>query len=154
MTSDPDSKTFGEILKAQGLAGGLACLNDGVPLRFTAVYRYAGLILKNVCLHDALGHSRPHFLSAMPLDKSLAQFVEPGAPFRTDDAASDPRLAGHVYDGRSFSYHGTALLAPAGHRWGVLCHFDFVSQPLADDDFEFLESVAPIVASFAVDPHA
>ena len=153
MTSARVLNTFSELLKTQGLPAGLASLNDGVPLRYTAVYRYAGLILKNVCLHDALGKRQPPFLSAMPLNKSLAQFIEPGTPFRTDDSSKDPRLVGHAYEGIRFSYHGTALVAPSGHPWGVLCHFDFAPVPLSDNAFELLESVAPIVASFAVDPH-
>ncbi|MDM0073169.1 hypothetical protein QTH90_02170 [Variovorax sp. J2P1-59] len=153
MASAQVLNTFSEILKTEGLAGGLAFLNEPVPHRYTAVYRYAGLILKNVYLHDALGKRRPPFLSAMPLNKSLAQWIQPGTPFRTDDSSKDPRLAGHAYDGILFSYHGTALVAPSGHLWGVLCHFDFAPASLPDRDFELLEAVAPIVASFAVDPH-
>lgn len=145
---------FAQVLKTQGLAAGLGVLNDAVPLRHTAVYRFAGLVLKNVSFHDALGHRCPPFLSAVPLDKSLAQFIAPGKPFRTDDSSKDPRLAGHAYDGILFSYHGTALVAPSGHLWGVLCHFDFEPIALPDADFELLESVAPLVAAFAVDPHA
>ncbi|MDM0108986.1 hypothetical protein QTH97_28865 [Variovorax sp. J22R24] len=153
MASVPPLDAFSRTLETKGLAGGLAFLNDGVPHRFTGVYRYAGLILKNVGLHDALGKRLPPFLTAVPLNKSLAQFVQPGAPFRTDDSSKDPRLAGHAYDGILFSYHGTALVAPSGHSWGVVCHFDFAPVALSDPDFEFLEAAAPIVAAFAVDPH-
>jgi GAF domain-containing protein len=150
----PTRDAFAQVLKTQGLAGGLAFLNHGVPHRFTAVYRFAGLILKNVWLHDALGERRPVYLSALPLNKSLAQFIQLGVPFRTDDSSKDARLQGHAYDGILFSYHGTGLVTPTGHLWGTLCHFDFAPLPLPDADFEFLESVAPIVAAFAVDPHA
>ena len=153
MTSTPVADAFSRILETRGLAGGLAFLNDRVPHRYTAVYRYAGLILKNVCLHDAQGKRLPPFLSALPLNKSLAQFVRPGSPFRTDDSTKDPRLTGHAYDGSLFSYHGTALVAPGGNCWGVLCHFDFTPVPLSDPDFEFLEAVAPMVADLAVEPH-
>ena len=156
MASTQVLDTFSQILKTQGLAGALSYLNEGVPHRYTAVYRFAGLVLKNVCLHDALGKRQPAFLSAMPLDKSLARRIKPGTPFRTDDSSRDPRLAGHAYERTLFtvfSYHGTALVAPSGHLWGVLCHFDLAPVPLSDDAFELLESVAPIVAAFAVDPH-
>lgn len=153
MTSDQVLDTFSQILKTKGLPGGLASLNEGVPHRYTGVYRFAGFILKNVYLHDALGKRRPAYLSAMPLDKSLAQFIQPGTPFRTDDSSKDPRLAGHAYERMVFSYHGTALVAPSGHLWGVLCHFDLTPLSLPDDAFELLEAVAPIVAAFAIDPH-
>ncbi|RZL95059.1 MAG: hypothetical protein EOP82_03500 [Variovorax sp.] len=153
MTSVRILNTFSQILKTQGLSGGLAFLNDGVPHRYTAINRYAGLIMKSVCLHDALGKRRPPFLTAIPLDQSLAQFIKPGIPFRTDDSSKDPRIVGRAYEGFLISYHGTALVAPSGHLWGVLCHFDFTPVPLSDRDFELLESVAPVVAAFAVDPH-
>jgi GAF domain-containing protein len=153
MTSAQALKAFSRTLNTQGLAAGLAFLNDLVPLRFTAVYRYAGLILKNVALHDALGKSIPPYLSAMPLDKSLAQFIRPGVPFRTDNSSRDPRLFGHAFEEILFSYHGTALVAPNGQLWGALCLFDPTPIPLSDADFELLEAMAPIVAAFAVDPH-
>lgn len=153
MTSDRVLKTFSHTLKTRGLAAGLALLNDSVPLRYTAVYRYAGLILKNVCLHDALGKSMPPYLSAMPLDKSLAQFIRPGTPFRTNDSSRDPRLFGHAYEEILFSYHGTALVAPSGRLWGAICHFDPTPLALSDADFAALEAIAPVVAAFAVDPH-
>ncbi|MEJ8826140.1 hypothetical protein WKW80_29630 [Variovorax humicola] len=153
MASQQVVNTFSQILKAQGLAGALAFLNDGVPLRYTAVHRYAGLLVKSVVFHDALGKRRPPFMSAMPLDKSFAKFIKPGTPFRTDDSSKDPRLTARPYEHIIVSYHGTALVTPAGHSWGVLCHFDFAPVPLSDSAFEVLESVAPIVASFAIDPH-
>ena len=151
--SSPFLHGFSQILKTQGLAGGLAVLNDGVPHRYTAVSRYTGFIARKVCLHDAQGKESPTFLSAMPRDRSLAQFIDAGVSFRTDDSSKDPRLSGYAYEDTLFSYHGTALLAPDGRLWGVLCHFDFAPLPLADEAFELLRSVAPIVASFAMDPH-
>jgi len=153
MTSNQVVNTFSHILKAQGLAGALAFLNGTVPLRYTAVHRYAGLLVKSVGFHDATGESRPPFLSAMPLDKSFAQYIKPGTPFRTDDSSKDPRLVARVHERVIFSYHGTALVTPTGHSWGVLCHFDFAPIPLSDSAFQVLESVAPIVAAFAIDPH-
>jgi hypothetical protein len=145
--------TLSQILMVRGLPGGLAFLNEMVPHRFTAVYRFAGVIVKNVCLHDALGKRRPHFLSAMPRDKSLAQFVSPGTPFRTDNSRDDPRLDGHAYEHLLFSYHGTALCDRTGALWGVLCHFDLTAMTLTDEAFELLGAVAPVVADFAIDPH-
>lgn len=153
MTTERVGDTLSDILREEGLPGGLSFLNAQVPHRFTAVYRFAGLIVKNVCLHDALGRKRPSFLSAMPRSKSLAQFVAPGVPFRTNDSSRDPRLEGHAYEEILFSYHGTALVAPNARLWGVLCHFDLAPLPLSDPVFQALEAAAPIVAAFAVDPY-
>ena len=153
MDSTQVKSLVSQILREQGLPGALAFLNDAVPLRYTAVHRYAGRLVKSVCFHDALGKRRPSFLSVLPLDRSLAQFVKPGSPFRTDDSSKDPRLLGHAYEHVIFSYHGTALVSPSGQPWGVLCHFDLQAGSVSDRAFEDLETVAPIVASFAIDPH-
>jgi len=153
MSNEQVLEAFSQILDQEGLEQALAFLNASVPLRYTAVNRYAGLLMKSVGFHDALGEGRPSFLSAIPLDKSLAQFIKPGTPFRTDDSSKDERLVAPIFERFIFSYHGTALVTPAGHSWGVICHYDFAPIALSDDAFEILELVAPIVASFAVDPH-
>ena len=93
MSNEQVLEAFSQILDQEGLEQALAFLNASVPLRYTAVNRYAGLLMKSVGFHDALGEGRPSFLSAIPLDKSLAQFVKPGTPFRTNDSSKDERLS-------------------------------------------------------------
>lgn len=153
MSNELVLEAFSEILQREGLDRALAFLNGSVPLRYTAVNRYAGLLMKSVGFYDALGEGRPLFLSAIPMEKSLAQFIKPGMPFRTDDSSKDERLVAPIFERFIFSYHGTALVTPAGQLWGVICHYDFAPIALPDDAFEVLELVAPVVAAFAVDPH-
>ena len=51
------------VLATSGPAAALAYLNEGVPHRFSAIYRFAGPILHNVFLHDKAGRMRPDFLA-------------------------------------------------------------------------------------------
>src|SRR3954464_8198670 len=87
------------VLAQSGPAAALAYLNEGVPHRFTAIYRFAGPLLHNVLLHDKAGRMRPDFLSVVPFTRSFCQFVVKGSAFRTDNSIADARLVGHALRG-------------------------------------------------------
>jgi GAF domain-containing protein len=144
-------ETFSVILHAEGAAAALAYLNEGVPHQYSAVYRFAGPMLRNVLLHDKAGKMRPEYLAAVPFDKSFCQFVLRDRVFRTDDSAADPRLEGHPYQGVVVSYHSVPLVSDAGELWGTLSHFDMTSLPLSDDEFELLQGAARLLPSFLIE---
>jgi GAF domain-containing protein len=143
-----DLETFSAVLHGEGPAAALAYLNEGVPHRYSAVYRFAGPMLRNVLLHDKAGEMRPEYLAAVPFDKSFCQFVLRDSSFRTDDSAADPRLEGHPYQGVVVSYHSVPLVSNVGELWGTLSHFDMAPLPLSDDEFELLQSAARLLPSF------
>ena len=151
MSLSRDLETFSAILRAEGPDAALAYLNEGVPHRFSAVYRFAGPLLRNVLFHDKAGEMRPEFLAAVPFDASFCQFVLRDGVFRTDDSAADARLKGHPYQGVVVSYHSVPLMNHSGEPWGTLSHFDLASQPLSDDEFELLKSAAKLLPSFLVE---
>ena len=122
-------ETLSAILHAEGPAAALAYLNEGVPHRYSAVYRFAGPMLRNVLLHDKAGEMRPEYLAAVPFDKSFCQFVLRDSSFRTDDSAADPRLEGHPYQGVVVSYHSVPLVRNAGELGGTLRHFGMAPLP-------------------------
>ena len=68
-------EAFSETLQARGTEAAIAYLNDGVPHRYTAVYRLDGQILRNVILHDKAGEMRPEFLMSVAMADSFCQFV-------------------------------------------------------------------------------
>lgn len=144
-------KTFSAVLHDSGLATALAYLNEGVPHRYSSVYRFAGPMLRNVLLHDKAGKMRPEYLAAVPFDQSFCQFVHRDSSFRTDDSSADPRLEGHPYQGVVVSYHSVPLLNNAGELWGTLSHFDMTSLPLSDDEFQLLQGAAKLLPSFLVE---
>ncbi|MDM0103298.1 guanylate cyclase [Variovorax sp. J22R24] len=139
------------VLAAEGPPAALAYLNDGVPHRFTAVYRFAGPILHNVFLHDKAGRMRPDFLAVVPFSRSFCQFVVKDRSFRTDNSVADPRLFGHALRGIVISYHSVPVLDHAsGELWGTLSHFDMRHLTLPDEEFELLQGAASLLPRYLV----
>lgn len=138
-------------LAESGAAAAVAYLNEGVPHRFSAVYRFAGPFLHNVILHDKAGRMRPDFLAVVPFSRSFCQFVARDGAFRTDNSVADPRLFGHALRGIVISYHSVPVLDDAsGELWGTLSHFDMRSLPLPDGEFELLRGAAALMPPYLV----
>jgi GAF domain-containing protein len=151
MKSARTLKKFASVVHIDGPAAGLAYLNEGVPHRFSAVYRFAGEMLENVLLHDKLGEMRPDYLAVVPFEQSFCQFVLREGVFRTDDTAADRRLDGHPYQGVVLSYHSVPVADSALGLWGTLCHFDLAAHPLPDSEFELLQGAARLLPASLVD---
>jgi GAF domain-containing protein len=132
---------FTQILLVDGPSAALLYLNDGVPHRYSAVYRIEEATLINVALHDKAGEMRPEFLAEVPFDVSFCQFVIRDGLFRTDDSATDHRLDGHPYQGVMLSYHGVPIIWQ-GEVWGTVCHFDIEARPLPAEEFDLLQAAA------------
>jgi len=58
MQTTRDFNRLSVVLKSKGSAAALAYLNDGVPYRFSGVYRIEGDNLRNVLLFDKLHQVR------------------------------------------------------------------------------------------------
>ena len=133
-------------LSEGGPDGLLEYLNNGVPHRYTAVYRFDGDLLRNVLLRDKLDQIRPDFLLAVPFKHSFCQFVLRDQVFRTEDSRQDRRLDGNPYQGVVISYHSVPLmLQDEGTMWGTLSHFDMHSVPLPDEEVALLQGAAGLL---------
>ncbi|SCK17704.1 GAF domain-containing protein [Variovorax sp. HW608] len=146
--SERNLETFSALLASEGPEAALQYLNSGVPHRYTAIYRFEGDLLRNVLLHDKRRQMRPEFLIAVPFKQSFCQFVRRDQVFRTNDSASDERLAGHPYRGVVVSYHSVPVLNDEGALWGTMSHFDMRSHPVADSEFELLQQAAKALSSY------
>ena len=135
-------------LKAQGAAAALAYLNEGVPHRFSGVYRIEGDKLRNVLLVDKMKQVRPAFLEVVPMDASFCQFVVRDGLFRTDNSAADARLDGHPYQGVVISYHAVPLVDPDRALIGTLSHFDLIERSIEDSEFELLYQAGHLLSDF------
>ena len=125
-----------------GLQSGLAFLNDRVPHRFTAIYRQDGAVLRSVAMVDK-GRSADAFsLQEVPVDRSFCQFVLKDGLFMTTQSSVDCRLKGHPYCGVVECYVGATIPCDKRGIYGTLCHFDFKSHELGDEEFLLLERVA------------
>jgi hypothetical protein len=146
MTIPRDLRSLSCILSAEGPASALAYLNADVPHRYSAIYRLAGSMLKNVLLHDKEARVRAEYLTALPLEQSFCQFIGRDGSFRTDEAAADARLRGRSYPTIVASFHGLGLMTATGQLWGTLSHFDTVPLRLPDEEFKLLKGSARLFA--------
>ncbi|RYH20995.1 MAG: hypothetical protein EON54_25900 [Alcaligenaceae bacterium] len=118
------NRTYDQMTQAlsdQGLTAALAVLNSRVPQRFSAVYRLAGGNLINVAFIDKLAEPLPDHLMSVP-DLAVHEFHSPKAT--------------------SNLCFAVPLVSIEGKRVGTICHFDTVSKPLPDEDFELLHLAA------------
>lgn len=143
-----DFHTLAAVLKSKGAGAALAYLNEGVPHRFSGVYRIDGGNLRNVLLVDKLGQMRPAFLEVVPMDASFCQFVVRDGLFRTNNSATDARLDGHPYQGVVVSYHAVPLVDPDRALVGTLSHFDLIERSIDDSEFELLYQAGHLFSDF------
>jgi GAF domain-containing protein len=143
-----DVTAFSSVLKSRGAGAALAYLNEGVPHRFSGVYRIDEGNLRNVLLVDKQGQMRPAFLEVVPMDTSFCQFVVRDGLFRTNNSATDARLDGHPYQGVVVSYHAVPLVDPDRALVGTLSHFDLIERSIKDSEFELLYQAGHLLSDF------
>jgi GAF domain-containing protein len=143
-----DVTALSSVLKSRGAGAALAYLNEGVPHRFSGVYRIDGSNLRNVLLVDKQGQMRPAFLEVVPMDASFCQFVVRDGIFRTNNSAVDTRLDGHPYQGVLVSYHAVPLVDPDRALVGTLSHFDLIERSIKDSEFELLYQAGHLLSDF------
>ncbi|WP_426390807.1 guanylate cyclase [Variovorax sp. R-27] len=148
MSQSRDFNAFAAVLKARGARAALAYLNDGVPHRFSGVYRIDGDNLRNVLLVDKRGEIRPAFLEVVPMDASFCQFVVRDGLFRTNNSATDARLDGLPYQGVVVSYHAVPLVDSDRVLVGTLSHFDLIERSIDDSEFELLYQAGHLLSDF------
>jgi hypothetical protein len=135
-------------LDRSGLHAGLAFLNQRVAHRFTGVYRLRGGVLHNIGLFDKQGEVASEALLAVPLTDSFCQFVLRDGLFAAGNTATDPMLDGHPYQGVVGSYVGLPLTRTGDDLQGTLCHFDFATQDVPDDELAFLRRAALLLPRY------
>ena len=128
--------------EASGLTGGLQLLNDRVPHRFSAVYRVAHGVMRNVALVDKERSLDTFALEAVPLTDSFCQFALKDGFFITNQSGSDARLVDHPYSGKVGCYVGVPLSVADQKLYGTICHFDFTPQRIDQEEFFLLQHVA------------
>ncbi|CAA2109678.1 GAF domain-containing protein [Variovorax paradoxus] len=148
MQTTRDFSRLSAVLKSKGSAAALAYLNDGVPHRFSGVYRIEGDNLRNVLLFDKLHQVRPAFLEVVPMDASFCQFVVRDGLFRTNNSSTDTRLAGHPSQGIVVSYHAVPVIDSDRALLGTLSHFDLIERSIDDAEFELLYQAGRLMADF------
>lgn len=138
---------FEAVLQKQGLEAGLAFLNGRVPHRYTSVYRLEHDFLRRLVYVDKSG-SADLALAEVPFKDSFCEVaIEEGALVVTD-SASDARVQRLPNPAELASYVGLPLADAPGGLFGSFCHYDVCSQPLSDEEFEFLEDAAKVLHAY------
>lgn len=143
---DELARRFELLLEREGMHGALAFLNARTRHRFTGVYRFDPPMLRNVCLFDRENPTL-RLGGDSPMRETYCSLVgEVNAPFLTNDAAADARLAEHPARASVIAYCGVPLRGEGGLCFGTLCHFDLRPRLAPLGELPLLERVAPIVA--------
>jgi len=137
-----------DILEREGVRAALAYINSLSSQRFTALYRFGGKTLHNVCFYD---RENPAVTTCedIPVTASYCAFVrDTGSQFATFDAPEDERLRGHPKQATVRSYCGVPLLDAEGRMFGTVCHFDFAPGIIHPVDVEILECMAGLMRNY------
>ena len=137
---------FELAVASRGLRGGLVFLNQRVKHRCTVMYSLNGDKLEMVELVDKLHDPATAVPAPIPLSQSFCQITLQDGQLSTSDSAGDSRLNGKTYQGVIKSYVGLPLSRSAGTLFGTLCHYDFDEQTIDDDEFQFLQQAAVVLA--------
>jgi GAF domain-containing protein len=122
------TQQFQATIDAQGLRGAMQWLNQQVPYRFTAIFRFDGDMLRNVCFVDK---QNPELISCtdQPITDSYCIYIyRTHEEFSVEASLTDLRVADHPKRQGYQCYYGIPLFDHDNRMLGTVCHFD--EQPI------------------------
>jgi len=135
---------FADMLRQDGVRGGLQYLNSRTPHRYTGVFRFDGDVLRNEVLFDRYEPTL-HKGDDVPLEDTYCSLVgQQEAPLEISDAASDPRVQGKI-NTPVVSYCGILMRDSHGKAFGTLCHYDMNRCQERTTDLPLLEAAASLL---------
>ncbi len=140
------------MLREARLPDALQYLNSLTPYRFTAIYRFDGLRIRNVHMFDRIaGWGSDGSVSATS-DTYCLWIQESLTVVQMGDSLSDSRAIGHPKREIVRSYCGGPICDTAGSLLGTICHFDYETRSTTPDVLAALQAVSPLlVAAVAID---
>ena len=141
-----DLTQFEQAVAQGGLAAALLFLNRRVSHRCTVVYGVDGDNLKMIELVDKQADPDTAVPAPVQLAQSFCQVTLRDGPLNTSDSGPDKRFDDKTYQGVIKSYVGLPLSRAPGTFFGTLCHYDFAEQPIDNEEFEFLQKAAVVLA--------
>jgi GAF domain-containing protein len=139
-------ETFQETVRQHGLWAAVHWLNQQVPYRFTAIFRFDGDILRNVCLVDKQDLEVTHCPDQPVTDSYCIYIQRSSESFCVDQSLTDPRVVAHPKRERYQSYYGVPLFDRKNRLLGTICHFDTTPVEVTDDIVATLDDLAPVIA--------
>ena len=142
-------KEFEITLRAEGLSMAMRWLNDRVPYRYSAVFRFNGDILHNICLIDKEDPDTSN-CPDQPLTESYCMYIRRSRlGFNVEEASLDSRVEGHPKRLTCQSYYGIPLYDTNGQMLGTVCHFDRVPVRVTEEIASALDDLGPLIAEAA-----
>ena len=143
------AKTFQTILRAEGLFAAMRWLNDRVPYRYSAIFRFDGEMLRNICLIDK---NNPNISNCpdQAITESYCMYIRrSGQAFAVEEALQDKRVEGHPKRRSVQCYYGIPLYGAKGRVLGTVCHFDNLPVRVTEEIASALDDLAPLITDAA-----
>ena len=136
---------FRSVIEKDGLTEAVRFLNGVCRHRFTAVFRFDGGTLRNVCLVDREDPGADAFPDQSVLDSYCVFVRDSRSSFAVEDAPTDGRVDGHPKQHTVRSYCGIPLMDDDGTLVGTICHFDYDAVHFTQEDANLLDYAAPLI---------
>jgi GAF domain-containing protein len=155
MQSSVLARQFQATVDAEGLRAAMRWLNQQVPYRFTAIFRFDGDMLRNICFVDK---QNPELIACtdQPIMDSYCIYIHrTGEEFRLENSIADQRVAGHPKQQGYLSYYGIPLFDRDNRMLGTVCHFDQLPVHVTEAIVSALDELGPLIsdAAFPVPGH-
>lgn len=133
------------ILRYDGARAALIFLNALTAFRFSALYRFEGETLQNLCFYDR-EHPDIQTSPDIPVLASYCVFVRSlKQKFSTVDSLGDERTRNHVKRRQVQAYCGVPLLDSDGNMFGSICHFNLGPMSIPEEDVALLEAMGRLI---------
>jgi GAF domain-containing protein len=130
------------ILAESGIRAGLIYLNGLTSHRFSALYRFDDVTLKNLFFFDRENPGQSAS-AEIPVLCSYCVFVrDSGSRFKIENSSTDERTIGHPKRLEIRAYCGVPLLDNEGKMYGTVCHFDVDPQAISGENIDLMEALA------------
>ena len=124
-------------------------LNQQTPYRFSAIFRFDGDMLRNVCLVDRLNPAVTK-CPDQPVTDSYCIYIRRTAQlFDLPDSRADERVAGHPKQNSYHSYYGVPLFDRQHRMVGTVCHFDMAPVRVPESVVAALDELSGLIAEAA-----
>jgi GAF domain-containing protein len=143
------AQQFQARIDSDGLRGAMQWLNHQVPYRFSAIFRFDGDMLRNVCFVDK---QNPELISCtdQPITDSYCIYIyRTSEEFRLEDSMRDPRVAEHPKRQGYQCYYGIPLFDRDNRMLGTVCHFDQGPILVTEAIVSTLDELGPLISEAA-----
>ena len=142
-------KQFEASLRADGLFAAMRWLNGRVPYRYSAVFRFDGDVLRNICLIDK---ENPNVFTCADQPITNSSVCTSAVQVRVSALKKlliDRRVEDHPKRRNVQCYYGIPLYRAKGQMLGTVCHFDNSPTRVTEEVASALDDLGPLIADAA-----